>query len=523
MTIPDGFSTLGPLIAEVCRRHAGRVALRDGAGRETGFRAFGHHIAELNAAVAARGLRKGDRVAVLSRNRLEFAEIFGLAQSGLVIVPLNWRLTAEELRRLLRHADPALIFADRDHLPVIEAAQGDLPDLRGVICFDGPAGAAEGYVRFRSGPHAPAPSVAVAPEDPLCIIYTSGTTGQPKGIVLSHRAVLANMRCAASEVLGLGADDRVLAVMPFFHVGGLWFHFYPALMSGCTVTVLPEFDPARVIETLERDRITVVHLVPTMVAALVRAPQRADHDLSLLRLIFYAAAPMPSALLLEAMEALPLCAFVQGYGSTEAGIVSMLDPQHHRRAVLSGDARLLRSCGLPVAGCQVQIRGAGGAMAGPGEIGELVVSGAGCLSGLWSEGVTASPELRDGWLRTGDVGFADAEGVHFLVDRKNDMIITGGENVYPTEVEDQLMGVSGIAEAAVFGLPDPKWVERVVAAIVPRPDCEVSADRVIAELRARLASYKCPKQVFIVDSLPKSGVGKVLRRALREQFSEVSG
>ena len=519
MTLAPSPLTFAAALQDTIRRVPDKVALRDATGRELTFAAYGARAERLNDAVFRLGVNKGARVAVLSRNRIDYAEVFALAKSGLIVVPLNWRLTEEEILQLLRHCAPELIFVDAEHAAIIAGLRGSLASVKAIIGFEASSHGFLGYEDLLSEAAPPREAVTVLPQDPICVIYTSGTTGAPKGVTLSHEGAIGNARLSANAMLGLRPDDRVLAVMPFFHVGGLWYHFFPALLAGCTTTILPEFNPATVIETLQADRITVVHLVPSMVNALLQRPEIGEADLSALRLVFYAASPMPSALLRRAMDAFPNSGFLQSFGSTEAGIVSTLSVDDHRHARQPGNDRLLLSCGRPLQGCDVRIRMAE-APCRPGEIGELEIRSPYTMAGYWSDAPATDRVRPDGWLRTGDLGYADEAGYLYLVDRKNDMIVTGGENVYPTEVEEQLLRIPGIAEAVVFGVPDSRWIEKVVAAVVCTPEGGPPADDIIATLRRHLAHYKCPKQIFFVDELPKSGVGKVLRKRVRDTFRE---
>ncbi|MDB5913684.1 MAG: Acyl-CoA synthetase (AMP-forming)/AMP-acid ligase [Ramlibacter sp.] len=309
-----------------------------------------------------------------------------------------------------------------------------------------------------------------------------------------------------------------MAVMPLFHVGGMWYHLFPSIAAGCTTLLLAEFDPATVLRELELRHITNVHLVPTMIGALLAHPASGTADLSHVRLLFYAASSMPADLLRRAMQAFPSCGFAQGYGSTEAGIVSVLDPTAHQRARQPQGEHLLQSCGLPCAGHDVRIVDSKNQVAEVGAVGEIEVRSADLMQGYWRNDDATRLVLRDGWLKTGDLGYFDGEGFLYIVDRKNDMVITGGENVFPTEVEGVLYRDPDVLEAAVFGVPDPLWVEKVVAAVVLKPGSSVSADELIRRLRAQLAAYKCPKVIYFSSSLPKSAVGKVLRKELRKQY-----
>ncbi|HCN92376.1 MAG TPA: hypothetical protein DIT86_04090 [Hyphomonas sp.] len=512
-------ATLGALFDHLAACQNNTVALRDPEGNSVTYGQFQRRIRKLCAAVAARGVSKGSRVAVLAKNSVEYAEVFGLVQLGLVIVPLNWRLDRDTLHDLLADCAPEVLIVDREHHDVIQGFAAKLNSLKLALCFDGPETGFGSYEAVLNEDNGPAMLPDVEIDDPASIIYTSGTTGQPKGAVISHRSAMANMRISQANLLQLGDGDRVLAAMPFFHVGGLWYHFFASFGAGRETTVLPEFDPLAVLEALKRDRITVVHLVPTMVSALLGHDTFRPEDLRDLRRVFYAGSPMPTALLRRAMAALGSCEFLQSYGSTEAGIISALTPEHHQMALQEDEGQLLRSCGVPVAGCEVRIAGDEGAK-GQGEIGEIEVRGDGVFRGYWERPDATEDVCLSGWVRTGDLGYLDNEGFLFLVDRKNDMIVTGGENVFPTEVEDHLLRLDGVAEAAVFGTPHPRWIEQVTAIVVPAQGRSLQVDDLKEKLRQELAHYKCPKEIFIADALPKNGVGKVVRARLREIYGK---
>jgi acyl-CoA synthetase (AMP-forming)/AMP-acid ligase II len=504
-------------------RFGDKTAFVNVDGSELSFAAFRTRVYRLNNAVARMGLRKGDRVAILAKNRTEYVEVYGLASSGIITVPLNWRLTAAELLPLLEHSAPALIVADEQHAALIDTLLPGLRQAPLLLRFGAANGGWQAYeeVVAAAPDTCPAPDAPLTPDDTICLMYTSGTTGAPKGVALSHRGILGNARLSSQQVLGLTPQDRTLAAMPFFHAGGMWYHLHPSYAAGCTSVILPGFDAERVLATLERAAITNVHLVPTMIGALLAHPAIGATDLGRLRLIFYAASSIPLELLKRALAAFAGCALVQSYGSTEAGMVTVLTSADHARA-LAGAERLLASCGRAIPGNRIRVVDHCGAEVVPGAVGEIVVRGASMMSHYWNNQAATAAGLHDGWFQSGDLGYCDDEGYVYLVDRKNDMIVTGGENVYPSEVEAVLNADPDIEAAAVFGLPDPVWVERVVAAVVPRAGAVVTGEQIIARVRERLAAYKCPKQVFLRAQLPLNAVGKISKKDLRLACTEVT-
>lgn len=523
-----GARVWGELCDALAERHGDKTAFVNTDGAELSFAGYRARVNRLNHALAARGLRKGDRVAILAKNCTEYLEVYGLARTGIVVVPLNWRLTAQELLPLLRHCDPALIVADHAHAALLDGLRGELPGCPLMAIGGVPeSGAWLDYetVLAQGTPARPAPSAPLTPDDVACLMYTSGTTGAPKGVALTHAGILGNARLAAGEVLQLRASDRTLAAMPLFHAGGMWYHLHASYAAGCTSVLMAGFDAGAVLEQVGRQAITNVHLVPTMIAALLAHENIAAADLRSLRLIFYAASPIPIELLRRAMAVFTGCAFVQSYGSTEAGMVTRLAPHEHQAAggpAGGGEsAAVLASCGRAAGGNQVRIATDDGATPAPGDIGEIMIRGGAMMAGYWRDDGATRAAMQDGWFRSGDLGYQDRAGYLYLVDRKNDMIVTGGENVYPNEVEQLLCTDPDIALAAVFGVPDPVWVERVVAAVVLRPGAQTSAEAIIARLRGRLAAYKCPKQVVLHDQLPMNAAGKILKKDLKRDFQAI--
>ena len=514
--------TCAQLLTLVAARWPDKVALQSPDGSSRTFAEIDRRINRLNHALIARGLAPGDRVAIVSRNSAQYLEVVGLIKCGAVIVPLNWRLAAPELARLLAHSAPRVVFVDTHHLALIESLRAALPEVAHWVHIGVPAPGWTAYDDLIAAGDSGPVRVSVQPWDPLSIVYTSGTTGQPKGVTLTHAGALGNCRTGAREMLGLTEQDRTLAVMPLFHVGGMWYHFFPSFTTGCTTLLLSEFDPGRVLHELAARRITNVHLVPTMIGAMLQHPDANRVDLSAVRLLFYAASSMPAELLRSAMAVFNQCGFAQAYGSTEGGVVTVLDRQAHERARTPDGEHLLRSCGRPMSGRALRIVDAQGQGVPLGAIGEIEVASPDLMRGYWNDEAATRHVLRGEWLATGDLGYQDGEGFLYIVDRKNDLIVTGGENVYPSEVEDHLYADPDVQEAAVFGVPDARWVEKVVAAVVIKPGHPANEQALIERLKARLAPYKCPKQIHFTDSLPKSAVGKVLRKHLRALYARPS-
>jgi long-chain acyl-CoA synthetase len=515
------FCTLADILRSNAEAYPDKIAFEATPGRSITFLAFNERVNQLNHAVAALGVRKGARVAILSRNCAEYVEVYGLSKSGLIVVPLNWRLAAAELAKLLLHSAPELLIVDDEHCALVDSLRQSLHCIEHFVRFGAASVGWTSYEELIAVEQTSEPEGCSLASDVLCLIYTSGTTGDPKGVAITHGAALGNCR-AAAQMLGLKESDRTMAVMPLFHVGGMWYHLLPSFATGCTTLILSGFTPANVFKSLETHRITNVHLVPTMIGELLAHPAAGSADLSHLRLMFYAASSMPADILRRALRTFAGCGFLQSYGSTEAGVVTALDPDDHRRAVQPSRESLLLSCGRPLAGREVRVVDESDCVLVGNAVGEIEVRSPDLMQGYWLDEQGTRASLRDGWFKTGDLGYVDAEGYLYIVDRKKDMIVTGGENVFPTEVEGYLYRDHNVLEAAVFGVPDSRWVERVVGAVVLKPGSRITAEELINGLRGKLAPYKCPKSIFFVATLPKSAAGKILRKELRNQYGKLA-
>ena len=516
----DDQSTLG--LGAIIRRHAGlgeKVAFAD-ADRSVTFAGFSQRIDRLVDSLYRLGLQPGDRIALLSRNSVGAVECIATAKAGFIVVPLNWRLAPSELIALLRDCAPTALVCDEHWASVASAELLDHVAIRTRIVLGNER---EGWLGFEdvvamglaNEEHAEAKG-----SDTALLIYTSGTTGTPKAAMISHRGVAANGRASAVEAIGVTADDRVLCVMPLFHVGGLCYYLLPSYMAGATSILRPAFEVNDLVESLASLAVTNVHLVPTMISDLVAHP-RAPSAARNLKRIVYAGSTMPVALLERVMQIFPSCAFSQSYGLTEGGIVTTLGPEEHRNAAASEThAHLLQSCGRALSNTDLRLVDANGENCKVGLPGEVLVRSGRVMKGYWNQPEKTAEIFASDYLRTGDIGCLDAGGYLYLVDRKNDMIVTGGENVFPSEVEQVLYRSPDVAEAAVFGLADARWIEKVVAAVVLRPGSDATPETIASFARQHLASYKCPKVVFIVRDLPRTGVGKISRKSLRQFFSE---
>lgn len=452
------------------------------------------------------GLRPGDRVAVLARNNAEFFEVaFGTAKAGGITVSLNWRLTGTELAEILADADPAVVVVEDEFVELL----ADQPGLRTVRY-------GEHYEAWLGAAPPEEPSVPVDSDDTAYLLYSSGTTGRAKGIEITH----ANLRLSermAREAFGMDAASVNLCPGPQFHIAGAGTGLMAMFVGGLTI-IARHPTPEALLRTIARERVTHAFMVPAIVAAVLADPELDHCDVSSLRQISYGAAPMTESLLTRAMNVLR-CDFLGVYGMTEAaGTVVALRPDDHEPG--GPRAGLLRSVGQCLPWMELGIVDPdSGERREVGEVGEIVVRGGQVTPGYWRQpDVTKQVIGPAGWFRTGDGGYLDADGYLFLTDRIKDMIISGGENVYPAEVENALAHHPGIADVAVIGVPHDRWGETARAVVVPGAGEPPGEAEILAFARTRLAGYKCPTSVVFAESLPRNPSGKVLKRILRQRY-----
>jgi long-chain acyl-CoA synthetase len=487
------------------------------AGARLSFKEIDDRINRLSNALVQLGLASGDRVAILSLNCHRFLELyFAVPQLGAVVVPINFRLPPSEVKYILDHSGARAIAVDDALAPIVEAVRSDLILVEHFISISDTG--REGYIAYEDLIAAGSNEFAApdtSEDDLLGLFYTSGTTGEPKGVMLTHKNMLSNI--AHSEgVFNYVQDDIYLHAAPMFHLADGAAVFSNA-SRGATQAFTPRFDPAAVLDIIARERITTIVLVPTMINFLLQVPGIESFDLSSLRQITYGASPIAPDLLRRAMRVFN-CSFAQGYGLTEASpLLTVLNAEDHIVTDQAGERRLA-SCGKPVPGVAVRVVKEDGSDAGPGEVGEIIARGPNIMAGYWKRPEDTALTVQDGWLHTGDLATVDEEGYLYLVDRKKDMIVTGGENVYSTEVEAALYEHPSIKEAAVIPVQDADWGEAVHACIALRDGCALGEQEVIEFCRERLASYKLPRSIeFIEGELPKGGTGKILKKELRDR------
>lgn len=449
------------------------------------------------------GVTSGERIAVLAFNRTEILEaLFAAAKLTAVLVPLNYRLTQTELAYILADCAPHVLLYEDEFAPLVN-------DLRPAAALKHCLAFGRAYEEALA--QAACTSIEVAPFDaelPLLIIYTSGTTGRPKGAVLSHRMLHWNS-LNTHLALDLVSTDITTVHAPLFHTGGLNVLTTPLLHIGGTLVLLRSFDATQMLEVIEQYRCTLAFGVPTMFQMMLESPRFATTDLSSLRFLITGGAPCPLPVI-EAWQRRGVC-FTQGFGLTEVG-------PNCFKLDLADAVRKAGSIGFPNFHTEARIVDKQGRDVARGAVGELILKGLHVCSGYWRNSAATAAALRDGWFYTGDLARQDAEGYFYIAGRAKDMIISGGENIYPAEVEAVLETHPAIAAAAVVGLPDTRWGETPVAALVKRQGCDIEADEVLAFCADQLARYKIPKRIFFVNELPLSGSGKVVKRLVREEL-----
>jgi len=511
-------------IADIIRAHAGDrpdAPALEFEGRTVTFAELGERSDRLAQALRSVGVRAQDRVAFIDKNGPEWFEVtFALAKLGAVNVSVNWRLAPAEMAQIIDDAQARVVIAGPDFIDHVERIRDGLERVHTTIAV-GASGYRDGWVdyeAFVAGAEAVDPGVEPAGPDTAFQLYTSGTTGLPKGVMLTNDNFFLGVM-GITEQWRFSADSVNLAMMPMFHIAGAGWSMV-GLYHGCRTVVLRDIDPARILQVIPEHRVTNAFMVPAVIQFLLMTPGVADTDFSSLRALVYGASPITDKVLTQAMEVMG-CELIQVYGLTETtGAITQLDGADHDPA---NRPEVLRSCGRPYPWVEMRIVDAATGEDKPlGEVGELWTRSHQNMAGYWNNPeATAAAVTPDGWFRTGDAGYADAEGFVYIHDRVKDMIVSGGENVYPAEVENALMKHPGVADVAVIGVPDDVWGEAVRAIVVPAAGVEAGdafGVELIAFARDLLAGYKLPKAVDYAETLPRNPSGKLLKRELRAPY-----
>ncbi|MFD4647120.1 long-chain fatty acid--CoA ligase [Streptomyces sp. NPDC058441] len=498
-------SDLCALLARSARSHADRTAVRQG-DRVLTYGELDDLTARFAALLRVRGVRAGDRVAMVLPNVLHFPVVYyGILRAGGVVVPMNPLLKSDEIAFVLRDCATRFLVASPSSADEAVPAAA----MAGVEYLVADPATLDAQLRL-------APPVTEeagnADDDTAVILYTSGTTGTPKGAELTHRNLVSNALTAAGTLLCVGPDDVLFGGLPLFHAFGQTCALNTAITAGACLTLLPRFDSATALEILRRDEVTVFLGVPTMYTALLQSG--VGSALPRLRLGVSGGSALPVELLHAAERELGVTV-LEGYGLSETSPVACFNPPDRPRKP--------GSIGLPVRGVELRLVAEGGRVVGPGEVGELAIRGENVMKGYWNRPDATARAFQEGWFHSGDLARVDDDGYYFIVDRKKDLVIRGGYNVYPREIEEVLYRHPDVAEAAVIGVPDPARGEEVAAVVVLRPGARITTDELRDYVRQRVAAYKYPRIVRFVDELPKGATGKILKRDIALAPPEPSG
>lgn len=478
----------------------------------------GGRVTRLAGAFRDLGVQVGDRVAILSLNSDRYHEyFFATWWMGGAVNPLNTRWSAAEIAFALDDSDTRVLVVDDTFLPLLDEVRVLFPQLAVVIHageLPTPAGALD-YENLIASSE-PTPDLRLGGDHLAGIFYTGGTSGHPKGVMLTHANLVTSSLGAVASNRTPGTDGLALITAPMFHLASL-ANWIGRNTVGATLVIQPSFEPATALRLIEQHKVTSMLLVPTMIQMLIRHPDRTNRDLSSILAVQYRASPISETLLRQAQQAFPQAAFMQGYGMTEAGPgLTSLSAEDHV------DATRLKSAGRPMGHVEIQVVDENGNELPRGEVGEIIARGGNIMCGYWNRPEETRSALRDGWLYTGDGGYMDEAGYLFVVDRLKDMIISGGENVYSTEVENALATHPDVISCAVIGVPDDQYGERVHAVLVVRPGVSLTCEEVRAHSKTLIAGYKSPRSITIVEQMPVSPAGKILKRELRRQFSDLA-
>jgi long-chain acyl-CoA synthetase len=481
-------------LGRALRFYPDRTALaRD--GRPVTFRELHTRVEGIAATLTSHGFGVGDRLALLLPNGPDYIElIYACSMLGVIAVPLNTRLSTKEIDGVLEDAQPhGIVRHSSLAVPDVQLSWQQVVDEKPLPLSSGPV-----------------PKAFYDPDAVLGLIYTSGTTGQPKGVMVTHANVLADVH-NFNYWMRYTEGGTYLHAAPIFHIADFPSMFAAPAFGASQITI-PKFGAQIFCETVAREHVTHTVLVPTMINLLTQFPDARKYDLSSLRVLAYGGSPMAPELVHRTRELLPKVKLIQVYGLSETGFLTGLQDQEHTEDKLT-------SCGRSCPGVDIQVTDTSGKQIEPGQAGELVVRGANVMRGYWNNPEETAKAFRDGFFRTGDIGQQDSAGYFYILDRLKDMIVTGGENVYSGEVEAVIYSHPAVREVAVFGVPDPRWGELVMACVVLKPGASLTSDDLIAFCRRSLASYKLPRRVeFSETDLPKSTSGKVLKKTLRERF-----
>ena len=476
---------------------------------------FVRRISRLGRVLNRSGINQGDRFGILALNSWRQAEVTHAGQwIGATPVPINFRLAPVEIQSILEDADCKLVVTDRQFSHLLDEAELAGWKNNHLLITDDRNGP---YETSLIGAEQSDP-VNCSANDEALVLFTGGTSGRAKGVPLTHGNIIANAIQVGNR-WSAKPDDVVLHVPPMFHSAELVKTAY--FMQGAANAYLPKFDPDALLTTIEQFRVTFALLVPTMLMVTLQSGKVAHYDVSSLKQVIYGASPMSADWIKSAFKAFPNVEIAQGYGLTEtAPLLTMLDHQSHVDALATGNPTRLSSCGRKLDGVELKIMDNNGVEYATGQVGEIYTRGDNVFNGYLNQKELTEEVLADGWFRTGDLGYLDKEGYLYLKDRKQDLIVTGGENVYSSEVEAVLNRHPAVLEVAVIGIPDEIYGEIVIAVVTAKSEADLTQDELTDFCRARIGGYKIPKRIHMVESLPKSALGKILKTELRRKYSK---
>lgn len=481
-------------------------------GRETTWNEFDRHTRQVASALADAGLKPQARIGFLGKNSDYYFELmFGACRANVVLVGVNWRLAPPEIEYILNDAECEMLFVGAEYYDTAAALNAQCPKLRQIVAMDDAHADWPTFADWRDQASDTAPQVSIDGNDDVIQLYTSGTTGHPKGVQLSNDNFMALFGVAEQARWGLFDQGGVaLTCMPVFHIAGVNLGVF-ALGQGNTNVVMKEVDPNAILDFIPRYGINYALFVPAVILILTQHPKITETDFTTLKKLFYGASPINEDLLSTAQDIFG-CEFYGLYGLTEtSGAGTCLWPEDHA-------AGKLRSCGRPYPGIDIEVRDGDGKPVAAGEVGEIVIRHPIIMKGYWKRAEATAEAIVNDWFHTGDAGYFDEEGFLYIHDRVKDMIVSGGENVYPAEVENAIFGHEAVADVAVIGVPDDTWGEAVKAVVVLKPDSTVPAADIIAYARTRIAGFKVPKSIDFIEALPRNPSGKILRRELRAPY-----
>jgi long-chain acyl-CoA synthetase len=512
---------VGDMAVRNANKFPDKMAVVSESARMT-FKTLNERVNRLANALLKKGLKKGDHLGVLVHNCHQFIEIyFAAAKTGAVFCPYNNHLKEFELKDLIDYSAAKFLIVDIDFADVIDKLQNELKSIKNYICLQKPAHSfLEDYENLIKDGINKEPDIKVVEDDVMSIIFTGGTTGRPKGAMRTHRHLMSDAVASVIE-LKVDYDESVLITFPMYHVACEDNMVRHSFMPN-TIHTKKEggFNPAEILDYISKERITRCQFVPTMIHSLIQVTDVSKYDLSSLRLILYAGSSMPVELLKKALEIFP-CGFTQMYGQTESGpVTTVLKREDH---ILDGSEKHLKrlaSSGKAVINYEIRIVDENDKDMPVGEVGELICRSEAMMIGYWQMPEESARKLKNGWLHTGDLAKLDEDGYMYLMERKDDLIISGGVNIYPREIEEVLYRHPAVSEASVIGLPDEHWGEVVKAVVVCRDGTKVTDKEIIEFCGKNLAGFKKPKSVDFWKELPKSPQGRILKRSIRDHFKK---